>query len=331
MAPATRAIHADDFYSPHRAIAPAMHVAVNYRYARDPDDLVPMENRDPNAPHDSHTYARESAPNSNRFEHLLKSIFGGHVVSYCSGLAAFHAAMVFLNPKRIFVTEGYHGIHGVIDVMIKLTGLKKLTLEDLSQLEAGDVVHVETPLNPTGEARNIAFFAAKAHAAGAYLTVDSTFGPPPLQDPLQLGADIVLHSGTKYVSGHSDMLCGLLVIHPDRVERGWVETLYSERMVLGTTMGSLEGWLGLRSIRTLNLRVKRQSETCTKLVAWLQQEMQDKDSVIGKTLDRLQHASLQEDALSEGWLQEQMHGGFGGYQAEYVSFNTPQALEEWRV
>ncbi|KAF2844430.1 cystathionine gamma-synthase [Plenodomus tracheiphilus IPT5] len=311
MAPATRAIHADDFYSPHQAIAPAMHVAVNYRYARDPDNLVPMENLDPNAPHDSHTYARETAPNSNRFETLLRHLFGGHVVSYSTGLAAFHASMVLLNPKRIFVTEGYHGVHGVIDVMTKLTGLRKLTLEDLDQLQAGDVVHVETPLNPTGEARNLTFYAAKARAARAYLTVDSTFGPPPLQDPLQYGADIVIHSGTKYVGGHSDMLCGILVVHPERVQAGWVETLYSERMVLGSVMGSLEGWLGLRSIRTMQLRVKRQSDTCTRLVTWLQQEMQTEGSVIGRTVHRLQHASLQQDALNDGWLQKQMSGGFG--------------------
>ncbi|KAH8426747.1 uncharacterized protein LDX57_004480 [Aspergillus melleus] len=141
----------------------------------------------------------------------------------------------------------------------KLSGVQKLGLEDhdLDQLRAGDVVHIETPVNPTGEARDLAYYRARAHAAGAYLVVDSTLAPPPLQNPLSFGADLVLHSGTKYIGGHSDLMCGILVVHPDRVREGWLETPYAERLVLGAVMGNLEGWLGLRSLRTLELRVRR--------------------------------------------------------------------------
>ncbi|OJJ54740.1 hypothetical protein ASPSYDRAFT_72069 [Aspergillus sydowii CBS 593.65] len=190
MTMATKAIHANDFVSPHRAIAQGMHVAVNDRYERDPDNLVQMENKDPNAPFDSHIYSRYTAPNSNRLEVLLRSIFGGEVITYSSGLSAFHAAMVLLNPKRIFIGEnGYHGSHGVIDVMTKLTGIQKLDLSQLDQLGPGDVVHIETPLNPTGEApRNLAYYRDRAHERAAYLCVDATFAPPPLlQNPLDLG------------------------------------------------------------------------------------------------------------------------------------------------
>ncbi|KAF5259268.1 hypothetical protein FOXYS1_10120 [Fusarium oxysporum] len=183
MAMATKAIHADDFASPHRAIAPGMHVAVNYRYARDSDKLVPMENEDPNAPYDSHVYSRYSAPNSTRFEAILRNLFDGEVISYSTGLSAFLAMVILLNPKRIFIGDGYHGVHGVIDVVAKLSGVQKLTLDDLDQLGRGDILHVETPLNPTGEARNLAYYSSKARQAGAYLTVDSTFAPPPLQNP----------------------------------------------------------------------------------------------------------------------------------------------------
>ncbi|KAG7113983.1 putative trans-sulfuration enzyme like protein [Verticillium longisporum] len=84
------------------------------------------------------------------------------------------------------------------------------------QLRPGDVIHVETPLNPTGEALDLVAYAERARAAGAYLTVDATFAPPPLQDPLTFGADVVLHSGTKYFGGHSDMLCGVLTVNPAR-------------------------------------------------------------------------------------------------------------------
>ncbi|KAJ5690082.1 hypothetical protein N7462_004474 [Penicillium macrosclerotiorum] len=311
MAMATQAIHADDFVSSHRAIAPPLHLAVNYRYSRDPEQLVLGENKDPNAPNESFVYSRYSGPNSNRFETVLKNIFKGGIMTYSTGLAAFHAIMVLLNPKRVFIGDGYHGVHGNIDVMAKLTGVQKLSLDQLDQMGPGDLIHIETPVNPTGEARNLAFYSAKAHAAGAYISVDATFGPPPLQDPLQFGADIVLHSGTKYIGGHSDMMCGILVVHPDRVSQGWLDTLYSERLVLGNVMGNLEGWLGLRSLRTLQLRVKQQSQTAERLVNWIHKEMRDPSSVVGRVVDSIRHASLQEEDLEDGWLQQQMAGGFG--------------------
>lgn len=143
-------------------------------------------------------------------------------MTYATGLAAFHAVMVLLNPQRVFIGDGYHGIHGVIDLVAKLSGVQKLGLDQIDQLGPGDIVHVETPVNPTGEARDIAHYSLKARAAGAFLTVDATFAPPPLQDPLRLGADVVLHSGTKYIGGHSDMMCGVLAVHPEPCSRdGW--------------------------------------------------------------------------------------------------------------
>ena len=232
-------------------------------------------------------------------------------MTYSTGLAAFHAIMVLLNPKRVFIGDGYHGVHGNIDLMTKLTGVEKLGLDQLDLLAPGDVIHIETPVNPTGEARNLSYYSQKAREAGAYLTVDATFAPPPLQDPLQFGADIVLHSGTKYIGGHSDMMCGILVVHPERVQEGWLDTLYSERLVMGNVMGNLEGWLGLRSLRTLELRVMRQSQTATKLVSWIHSEMQDSSSVVGQMVECIKHASLQDGDLQEGWLQQQMPVGFG--------------------
>ncbi|KAJ5376521.1 hypothetical protein N7509_013407 [Penicillium cosmopolitanum] len=312
MGMATRAVHADDFVTPHRAIAPGMHVAVNFRYARDPDNLVPEENNDPNAPDDSHVYSRYTAPNSKRLEVLLRSLFGGEVITYSTGLSSFLAMVVLINPKRIFIGDGYHGCHGVLDIIHRLNGIKKLELTDIDQAGPGDIIHVETPLNPTGEARNLAYYRAKASEKGAYLTVDSTFAPPPLQNPLDLGADIVMHSGTKYVGGHSDMLCGLLVLHEDRVKDGWLNTLHKDRQYMGGVMGSFEGWLGIRSARTMHLRVMRQAQTAEKLVAWLQEQLSDKSSnPVNQVLERVQHASVQYEDLKDGWLRKQMPGGFG--------------------
>ncbi|KAL2107824.1 hypothetical protein VUR80DRAFT_4703 [Thermomyces stellatus] len=310
---ATLSVHADEGISAHRAIAPAMHVSTTFRYSDDPDELVPDENVDPSAPRDSHMYSRMSNPNLARLEALLTALLGGPAVTYSSGLSAFHALLTRLNPRRISIGEGYHGCHGVIDIITRLTGLEVLPLDcPASDLRPGDLIHLETPLNPTGEAYDIAAFAKKARESGALLSVDATFAPPPLQDPFALGADVVMHSGTKYFGGHSDMLCGVLAVSPKRAEEGLHEGLLKDRVFLGSVMGSLEGWLGIRSLRTLELRVRRQSSNAERLVQWLADQKADESSVVSKVVEKVQHASLQPEAAEEGsWLRRQMPGGYG--------------------
>ena len=220
--------------------------------------------------------------------------------------------IVYLNPKRVAIGGGYHGCHGVLSILTKLNGLVKLELEsesDLAQLQKGDVIHVETPLNPTGEARDLAYYRKKADELGCYLTVDATFAPPPLMDPFQFGVDMSMHSGTKYFGGHSDMLAGVLAVRPDRPE--WVKGLLYERLHMGSVMGSLEGWLGVRSLRTLELRVTRQSESAQKMVDWLVGEL-GSEGLVAETVLKVQHASLQPEAADENsWLRKQMPNGFG--------------------
>lgn len=222
--------------------------------------------------------------------------------------------MVFLNPKRVAIGGGYHGCHGILAIMKKLNGLEQLELEsdaDLAKLQKGDVIHVETPLNPTGEARDLAYYRKKADELGCYLTVDATFAPPPLQDPFRYGADVVMHSGTKYFGGHSDMLSGVLAVHPDRPAK-WLETLRDERLCLGGVMGNLEAWLGVRSLRTLELRVMRASQNAQRLVDWLAEEGKKEGSAVADLVVKIQHASQQPEAADAGsWLRKQMPNGFG--------------------
>lgn len=310
-------VHADDYINNHRAVAPPLHTSTTFRYHPDPAQLRTWDNTDPAAPFDSHIYSRDSAPNTTRLEAVLSALLGGPAVTYASGLAAFHALLVYLNPRRVAMSGGYHGCHGVVALLTKLTGLEKLDLEDpadMARLRPGDVVHVETPLNPTGEARDLDALAAAARERGCYLTVDATFGPPPLQEPFRHGADVIMHSGTKYFGGHSDMLCGVLAVRPERAAEGWVGGLLAERLVLGSVMGSLEGWLGVRSLRTLEIRVQRQAANAEKLVGWLDGELRrgQGESVVGRVVERIQHASLQEGANVEGsWLRKQMPRGWG--------------------
>ncbi|KAH8602750.1 Cys/Met metabolism PLP-dependent enzyme-domain-containing protein [Bisporella sp. PMI_857] len=302
----SQVIHADDILNHGQDVAPPLHVSTTFRYERDPSKLKTWAEKDKDYSHEGHIYSRHTAPNTTRFEAILSNILKGPALTYASGLSAFHAALVFLNPKRIAIRDGYHGCHGVIEIHTKLTGLQKLDLFcNAEELEAGDVVHVETPLNPTGYAYNLKEFAEKAHSRGAYLVVDATFGPPPLQNPFEWGADLVMHSGTKYVGGHSDMLCGILAVNPDRAKEGWFEGLTKERLYLGNVMGNMEGWLGIRSIRTLEVRVERQSFNAGKLVAWLDAALHP------KVLEKVEHASLQTEDIKDGWLLKQMPNGFG--------------------
>jgi len=200
--------------------------------------------------------------------------------------------------------------------MSRLTGVKKLALDCPAEaLGAGDVILLETPLNPHGTAFNIESYSKKAHSRGAYLIVDSTFAPPGLQDPFLWGADIVMHSGSKYFGGHSDMICGVLATQKD----DWWNKLIADRVYLGNMLGNLELWLGVRSLRTLELRVRRASENAEKIVSFLHGALTasnsqppsagSAESIIQQTIYRINHASLQVGDAE--WLRKQMPNGYG--------------------
>ena len=327
--PSTRTLHADGFLNESTDVAPPLHVSTTFRYASNPTDLIPYADQDVRCPSpvlpiaranvlfnqdsqipESHIYSRHTAPNTTRLETILTSLLHAPSLTYTSGLAALHAIYVHLAPRHVSIGEGYHGSHSLLAVHTRLAGLKVLPIDCPStDLGEGDVIHLETPLNPTGEAYNIATYAEKAHSRGAYLLVDATFGPPGLQDPFLWGADVVMHSGTKYLGGHSDMLCGVLATKRE----DWWRSLHNDRTVLGSVMGSLEGWLGVRSLRTLDLRVRRQSENAMRLVKWLDVCLQEANMEDGKVVrtavKEVKHASLQREDMV--WLGKQMPNGYG--------------------
>lgn len=325
---ATKGIHADDPINYNIDVAPPLHVSTTYRYNSDPTKLTPVSDLDlvnlhpPGGPMlgDGHIYSRLTAPNTSRLELMLTSIIGQPVITYSSGLSAFHALLTYLHPKVVAIGDGYHGCHGVLGIYQKLTGCKIVNLFhekswDEAGLGKGDVIHLETPVNPTGIAFNIEAFSEKAKKRGAVLTIDATFAPPPLLDPFKFGADYVMHSGTKYFGGHSDMLCGVIAIGRER--DGWEKDywgMYGERIFLGSVMGSLEGWLGVRSLRTLELRVLRQSSNAERLAGFLNGAVEGTENgegaeAIKKIVDKVEHASLQKSDME--WLKRQMPNGFG--------------------
>ncbi|KAF2755481.1 PLP-dependent transferase [Pseudovirgaria hyperparasitica] len=328
----TLALHADDILNSTTDVAPALHVSTTFRYPENPDDLVPINgDENPTLANPTHIYSRVSAPTSTRLETILSALLHAPVLAYTSGLAAFHALLVYLHPKTVAISGGYHGCHGVLGIYRKLTGCKVVDLFaddeawDAAGLGKGDLVHVETPVNPTGEARDLAFFVKRARERGAWVSVDATLGPPGLQEPFgAYGVDVVMHSGTKYIGGHSDLLLGVLAVR----RREWVEGLGVERVFLGAVPGSMEAWLGIRGVRTLELRVRRQSESAERLVGWLdgclrgesqgvkgedgkgeKEDEEEEAAIVRSCVHSVQHASLQKADMH--WLKQQMPGGFG--------------------
>lgn len=229
-------------------------------------------------------------------------------MTYSSGLAAAFSALTLLNPQRVAITEGYMGVLEAVDQFkrIRNGNLEVIGVDD--EFRDGDLCWLETPVNPTGLSRNIQYYAEKVHAVGGKLVVDSTFGPPPLQDPWKWGADVVMHSASKYLGGHSDLLAGVLVV---KTVEEWKQ-LFDIRSQCGNVMGSLESWLLLRSLRTLHLRVPRQSQTATAIAQWLNLASggDSHDGIPAGLIEVVLHSSLQKPDGRGFTPDKQMEGGY---------------------
>lgn len=293
----TNLIHSADKLSRVSDVIPPINVTTTFKYNEDYNKLVTAKDSPKDGIIGNHIYSRLSHPNSETAEKLLESILDGNVVVYNSGLAAFFAALTYFNPKTIAIGRGYHGCHGIADLFTRIKGLKQIALDDdFNVLEKGDLVCLETPVNPDGKVFDIQHYAAKAHEKGAFLLVDSTFAPPPLQYPFKWGADIIMHSATKYLGGHSDLLAGCLVTKDINVKNQLVE----DRVYLGTNIGNLESYLLIRSLRTYELRLLQQSKNADEIVKFL---ISNKHKY--PHLSKVYHGSLQ----SEDYVKRQLPNG----------------------
>ncbi|KAI8873612.1 PLP-dependent transferase [Ramicandelaber brevisporus] len=264
-------------------------------------------------------------------------------VVYPSGMAATLSAFIHFHPRRILAQCGYHSTYEIAKLLGKIgaskdgeSSIELITLAEKDKLGKGDVVWVESPYNPTGEVSNLRYYADLAHAAGAVLIVDSTFGPPPLQNPFEQGADVVMHSATKYFGGHSDLLAGVLIAAPGNPELA--AELRHERIETGCVLGNMESWLLLRSLRTLTLRVERQSQTAKQLIEWLddatkstQLSNQEHDGVPTGILHKVLHSSTQtfdsgKDEFAGFSVEAQMPGGQSPTFS--ILFETPEIAKQ---
>jgi len=207
-------------------------------------------------------YSRCDQPTRQRAEYLLGQLDEGIAVLYSSGMSAIFAALYHFKPRRVAIQPGgYFSVHDLLEEWYARGDIIRLDEE----FKEGDLIWLETPKNPTNELEDIQYYVEKAHRVGAFVGVDSTFASPILQKPLNFGVDVVMHSCTKFLAGHSDVLAGSLVVKSPLV----ASQLKKERVMLGNVPGNLECFLLLRSLRTLTLRVETQSSNAAKVALYL--------------------------------------------------------------
>lgn len=219
-------------------------------------------------------YAREGAPTTAALEAALGALESGAAVAFSSGMAAANAVMDIVPPGGLVVapSAAYTGVAVRLRELARLERIR-LTIVDVEDTDAvaaacegAAVLWLESPTNPLMQVADLAACIAAGHAAGALVLVDNTFATPMIQRPLELGADLVLHSVTKALSGHSDVLMGAVVAaDPDLAEQ-----IRVRRVLLGAAPSAFDCYLALRGLRTLALRVDRGQENARIITTRLQ-------------------------------------------------------------
>jgi len=214
-------------------------------------------------------YGRYGNPTWEAFEEALGALEGGRCLAFSSGLAAASTILDLVGHEGAVVMPR-HAYLGTVGQLVDLDarGRVEARLVDVTDHEAlvkacndAALVWLESPTNPALETVDIEAVAERAHAAGARVVVDNTFATPLRQQPLDLGADIVLHSATKYIAGHSDVLMGALVTRTPEL----YDVLKKRRDLIGNAPGPFETWLALRGLRTLPVRLDRSEANAAEL------------------------------------------------------------------
>jgi cysteine-S-conjugate beta-lyase len=221
-------------------------------------------------------YGRTGNPTRKVLENLIADLEGG-VAGYAfgSGLAAIDAVIKLLNAgdEVLAVDDIYGGTYRIFSGIYSRLGItiRYIDTSDAENVAASITpktrfVWLETPTNPTLKVSDIRRIAEIAHANGALLVVDNTFASPALQQPIALDADIVVHSATKYLAGHSDLVAGLVVVKDPEIA---VQIKYIQN-ASGAILGPFDSWLCIRGIETLELRIAKQSDNAIAVAQYLE-------------------------------------------------------------
>ncbi len=219
------------------------------------------------------TYARVGNPTWTALEEVLGGLEGGQALAFASGLAAISAVVAQVPHGGVVVTPR-HAYSGTTALLADLAAsaavqVRTVDLDDTGQvieaLEGAALLVAESPTNPMLEIADMPALVGAAHAAGAVVMCDNTFATPIHQQPLSWGVDVVVHSVTKYLAGHSDVVLGAVVTPDTAAGAALHARLHAHRSSRGAIPGPMEAWLALRGIRTLALRVERSGETAAEL------------------------------------------------------------------
>ena len=227
--------------------------------------------------HKGYEYSRSENPTRTALQLCLASLENAeHGVAFASGMAATTTVMHLVHPSErvVSVNDVYGGTYRLFSQIYAPKGydIDFLSSEEINEDLADRIdektrlVWLETPTNPLMNIIDIEAAAKAAHAVGAMVVVDNTFATPYLQRPLDLGADIVVHSTTKYLSGHSDVIGGFAATNDPTI----AERLYFLQKSLGGVPGPFDSWLVLRGLKTLALRMERHSENARRIAKYLE-------------------------------------------------------------
>jgi len=222
-----------------------------------------------------HIYGRNTNPTVQAFEEKIRILEGAEAAtSFSTGMAAISNTLAtFLRPGDTVVStkDTYGGTNKIFTEFLPQLNIKVVLCDTIDHEKIEEAVasgckllYLETPTNPTVKIVDIKRLAAAAHAAGAMVVVDNTFATPVNQNPLSLGADLVLHSATKFLGGHADALGGALC-----GKKEWVEQVYHYREINGATLSPMDAYLLLRGMKTLKLRIDRQNANAMGVAEYL--------------------------------------------------------------
>jgi cystathionine gamma-synthase len=270
--PSTRSVHATESVDPAtRSVIPPIAANAAFAYP-DVDSWLDAAT----GKSDGHIYSRNSNPTTDRFEAKVAALEGAEAAtSFTTGMAAISSTLLALTSsgsRVVTVKDAYGGTYLMATEILPRFGVECVVVDtdDQAALEAEiakgcDVVYLETPTNPALKVLDIARNAELAHEAGAVVVVDNTFATPINTQPLGHGADLVLHSASKFLGGHGDVLGGVVC-----GAQALIAQVYHFREIAGTGMDPQVAALMLRSLKTLGLRVERHNDNAMAIADWLQ-------------------------------------------------------------